>query len=234
MPARFASAGLCFVLSRIQSVCLPGPLSTDRSAGHPSRLRAITLETTMKKIALAASVLTLIASPAFAQSTQTVTVNGSVAKQCGLGNQSGGGSGGHTPTVTMNNITDGNGFLNTNASVNIGFGNVWCNGPASLSLAPTSFANDTPVTDANSFVNKLDMIVDGGETPARSILVYFGGGVATTAAPKTFSIPQEFETGTGDFQTARVRLALPSGTAGNDRPIAGAYSGSVILTVSPS
>lgn len=188
----------------------------------------------MKKIALAASVLTLIASPAFAQSTQTVAVNGSVAKQCGLGNQSGGGSSGHTANVTMNNITDANGFLNADASVNIGFGNVWCNGPANLSLTPSAFANATPVADAASFVNKLDMIVDGGANPARSILVYLGGGQATTAAPKNFTIPQEFETGTGDFQTARVRLALPAGTSGNDRPIAGDYSGAVVLTVSPS
>ena len=185
----------------------------------------------MKTILLGAAALSLLAAPAFA-ADQVVNVGGTVASLCGLGNQSGGGTGGHTPNVAITNIVDpSTGLLNTAASVTIGFGNVWCNGPSDLSLAATPFASSTAVSDTSSFTNKLDLIVDGGATPARSILLYLGGGEARTGVPKAASPTRAFETGIGDFQSARVRLALPTGTVGNDRPVAGNYSGSVTLTV---
>ena len=172
----------------------------------------------MKAILMGAAALSLLAAPAFAQS-QEVEVTGNVEAQCGLGNQSGGGTGGYT------------------ASVDIGFGNVWCNSPADLSLEASAFETASPVTDTGSFRNSVDMIVDGAQTTyaAGSIFVYFGGATeARTGSPAQFSIPQEFETGTGRFQAARVRLSLPAGNPGNDRPVAGDWSGTVTLTVSPS
>ena len=188
----------------------------------------------MKAILMGAAALSLLAAPAFAQS-QSVEVNGTVDKQCGLGNQSGGGTGGYTALVDLGEITDTNGFLDTNAAVNIGFGNVWCNAPASLSLSATSFDADVVATDTSSFVDNLDMIVDGNTGLGGSVFAYLGGATqARTGSPAEFDIPQEFETGTGRFQSARVRLALPTGTAGNDRPVAGDWSGTVTLTVSPS
>ena len=190
----------------------------------------------MKAILMGAAALSLLAAPAFAQS-QEVEVTGNVEAQCGLGNQSGGGTGGYTASVDMGDISDANGFLDTNKSVDIGFGNVWCNSPADLSLEASAFETASPVTDTGSFRNSVDMIVDGAQTTyaAGSIFVYFGGATeARTGSPAQFSIPQEFETGTGRFQAARVRLSLPAGNPGNDRPVAGDWSGTVTLTVQPS
>lgn len=187
----------------------------------------------MKKIALLAAAATLIAAPAFAQSSvsRTVNVNTTVAGQCGLDNQSGGGTGGYTPTVSFADITDANGFLDTAATVNIGFGNVWCNSAANLSLTASSFDSDVTAVDTGSFVDNLDMIVDGQTGLGGSIMTYFGGGEARTGTPKLATIPFAFETGTGRFQNAAVRLALPTGTAGNDRPVAGNWTGTVTLNV---
>lgn len=186
----------------------------------------------MKTIALAVSALALIASPALAQQSRAVNLEATVAGQCGLDNQSGGGQGGHTADVEVGTIVDDNGFLDTTKAVTIGFGNVWCNGPAVLSLTPTALSNPVQVQDVNSFVNKVDMIVDGATGTGGSIMTYFGGRVATTAAPlDNISIGSAFETGVGRFSQARVTFALPAGTAGNDRPIAGTYTGSVTLKV---
>ena len=189
----------------------------------------------MKKIALLAAAATLIAAPAFAQSTQTVTVTTNVAGQCGLGNQSGGGEGGYTSSVSFADITDENGFLDTDASVLIGFGNVWCNSAATLSMVPSNFNAAVEAQDSSSFVDDLNLIVDGDTGTGGSIMAYFGGRVATSESPlNNISIGSAFETGTGRFQQARVTLGLPAGTAGNDRPVAGAWTGTVTLTVSPS
>lgn len=185
----------------------------------------------MKTILLGAAALSLLAAPAFA-ADQTVTIGGTVASQCGLGNQSGGGTGGYTSSVNFANIVDpATGLLDTNASATIGFGNVWCNGPSTLSLAATPFVTGTTVTDTSSFTNALDLVVDGGTNANRSIMVYLGARQVRTGSPATRDLTNAFETGVNDFQSARVRLALPTGTVGNDRPVAGTYAGSVTLTV---
>ncbi len=190
----------------------------------------------MKALMLGVAALSMLAVPALAQ-TQAVAVNATVGAACGLDNQSGGGTGGYTPTATINSMIDGNGFLNTSASATIGFGNVWCNGASSLGLTATPFVTTTTNTDPSSFVSAVDMIVDGGTTPNRSVLLYFGDlgtKQARTGSPLSFTNPGAFETGNGDFQTARVRLALPATTSGQDRPLAGLYNGTVTLTVSPN
>lgn len=188
----------------------------------------------MKKILIAAAALSTLAAPAFAQTTQNVAVTGSVAKQCGLGNQSGGGTGGYTPTLALGSLVDGNGQLSVTPQ-NIGFGNVWCNGPASVSLSATALQSDsTAPFDSSSFVNKLDLIVDGTGLSG-SIFSYLGAATQVrTGAPATNNVAGAFETGTNNYQKARVSVALPTGTVGNDRPVAGGYSGSITLTVSPT
>ena len=199
----------------------------------------------MKKILLGAAALSMLAAPAFAQFapvgpaaapttvSSVVAVTGSVAKQCGLGNQSGGGgNGGYTPTLALGSLVDGNGQLNV-AAQNIGFGNVWCNSAATVALSTTQLTTLTPNTDPTSFTNKLDLIIDGQTGLGGSVFAYLGGATqATLAAPASASTAGAFETGTGAFQSARVRVALPSTSTSGDRPVAGAYTGTITFKVS--
>lgn len=188
----------------------------------------------MKTIVIAAAAASLLAAPAFAQTTRSVDVTGNVAKLCGLDNQSGGGTGGYTPTVALGSLVNNNGQLDV-APRNIGFGNVWCNAPATLTLAASKLTTATSVTDTASFTNKLDLVVDNATGDGGSIFAYLGGAAsARSEAPVSYALNQEFETGIGRFSRARLSVALPTGTVGNDRPVAGAYTGSVTLTVTPN
>jgi hypothetical protein len=190
----------------------------------------------MKKILLGAAALSMLAAPAFAQSTQSqnVVVNGSVAPLCGLGNQSGGGTGGYTPTLSLGSLVDGNGQLRS-ISENIGFGNVWCNSKTVLTLGATKLTTQTLLSDPSSFVNELDLIVDSDTGEGGSIFPYFGTATQVrSGATITNNLGGDFETGIGKYQKARVRVALPTGTVGNDRPVAGAYTGSITLNVTAS
>lgn len=196
----------------------------------------------MKTTLIAAAALSLLAAPAFAQvgpvgpgpstASQTVAVTGSVAKLCGLGNQSGGGTGGHTATVALGSIVDANGQLAV-APQNIGFGNVWCNAPASVTLSATQLTTTSPVTDTSSFVNALDLIVDNDTGTGGSIFAYLGSATSIRSSSISHALNQEFETGTGRFTQARLSVALPASVSGNDRPVAGSYTGSITFKVSP-
>ena len=191
----------------------------------------------MKRILSAAvAVAALVAAGAASAEESQLNVTGNVSKQCGLGNQSGGGTGGKTQPVNLGSIVDGNGQLSV-APQTIGFGNVWCNAPATISLAVSALQNtSTAPFDSSSFVNKLDMIVEK-PTSGGSIFSYFAPGTTsarTGTAPITNNIAGAFETGTLAYQGAVLKVALPTGTQGNDRPTAGDYAGTVTLTVTPS
>lgn len=185
----------------------------------------------MKTILMAASALSLLAAPAFAQSTgsSSVVVNGSVAGMCGVGNQSGGGTTtGNTP-VSLGSLIDGDGFLSV-AAKTIDFGNMWCNKAATLTVSASILQGDQPVgPDTGSFVNQLDMHVSGAVLDT-----YMGGAVAHTGTDAVASIGHAFETGTGTYSKATLNVTLPAGTVGNDRPVAGAYTGTVTFTASAS
>lgn len=192
------------------------------------------------KIALvaltAASLLT--AAPAFAAGASTnVTINGTVPGLCGTGNQSGGGTrASGTDVVTIANLVDANGFLSV-ADRDIEFDNLWCNTPSTLTMAVTPLATLSPVSDPSSFVNHLDMIV-GNDGGAKVLQTYFGGATSVSSAVNggilTYSFPGAFETGTGQYSKASLKITLPQGTVGNDRPVAGDYSGTVTITAVPN
>ena len=185
----------------------------------------------MKTILMAASALSLLAAPAaFAQDgSSAIVVNGSVAGMCGAGNQSGGGTTtGNTP-VALGSLIDGNGQLSV-AATEIDFGNMWCNAPADLTVSASILQGSNPVgPDSTSFVNQLDMHVSGAV-----IDTYMGGGTASTGADLSASIGHAFETGTGPYSKATLNVTLPAGTSGNDRPVAGDYTGTVTFTASVS
>lgn len=180
----------------------------------------------MKTILMAASALSLLAAPAFAQdASSAITINGSVDGMCGAGNQSGGGVvTGNTP-VELGSLIDGNGQLNV-AAQTLQFDNMWCNGPANLTISATDLATDVVVLDTGSFVNSLDMVVTGNV-----INTYMGGGEARTGTDKQAAIGAAFETGTGQYGQATLNVVLPSGHNG-DRPVAGDYTGTVTFTAS--
>jgi hypothetical protein len=187
----------------------------------------------MKTILMAASALSLLAAPAaFAQSADsTVSVTGTVAGLCGIGNQSGGGTA-SASAVTYSSLIDANGFLNA-AEQEITFGNIWCNAPATLSLEASALSTPVTVLDTGSFVNTLDLHVSGKLIDTYFITVADGSS-AKTGTPLNSSIPAAFETGTGQYSKAKLNVTLPAGTVGQDRPVAGAYTGSVTLTVTPT
>jgi len=187
----------------------------------------------MKTILMAASALSLLAAPAaFAQSVSTVNVGGSVGALCGLGNQSGGGVSAPTTNVALGSMIDGNGFLNV-GSQEISFGNVWCNNAATVNLTVGALTTGTLNTDPSSFTNTLDMHL-APLSNGKSVLVYLGATEAHTGAPLTNNTAGAFESGVNDYSKAVLSVSLPAGTAGNDRPVAGTYSGSIVLSVSTS
>lgn len=181
-----------------------------------------------KTILMAATALSLLAAPAFAQDASSqIVVNGSVAGMCGAGNQSGGGVvTGNTP-IDLGSLVDANGQLSV-AATTLQFDNMWCNGPANLTISATALSNPTTVLDTGSFVNALDMVVTGNV-----INTYMGGGEARTGADKTAAVGFAFETGTGQYGRATLNVVLPAGHNG-DRPVAGDYSGTVTFTASAS
>ena len=185
----------------------------------------------MKIALMAASALSLIAAPAFAQNQTTVNVTGNVAALCGAGgHSSGGASADQIVTVPGGALTDADGRVEAKV-LNFNLGNLWCNGPSSVSvkvnpLKHVSIADGT--FDAGSFFNRIDMVFDG---PLTSL--YFPGGTGDTDSSATGqyagTIAQAFETGQGQYAASTLTLIAPP----TDRPLAGDYEGSVVVTVAP-
>ena len=189
-----------------------------------------------KSLIVAASALTIIAAPAFAQSTATgeIALNATVAKACGVGNHLSGAAaapGWDQGDLTVDLTNAGNGQFNGAEWTNRSFGNVWCNGPATVTLEAAALTTSTPVLDTGSFTNRFDLEVttDAG--------VYVGQGtdfVLATASEasgvKTVSagVPAAFETGLQRFGGADSIKVLKNPL--NKRPVAGDYTGYLRFT----
>lgn len=177
----------------------------------------------MKRLLIAAAALSFVAGPSLAQDAGSlVVIGGSVGGKCGTTGSS---------SVSLGSLIDGEGFLSV-ADRAIDFGEMWCNAPADVTMEVEALQGDAPVgPDASSFVNRLDMIVSGGVLDA-----YFGGalrtgpgGVAAQAVGAT-----GFAFSTGASAPANLSVELPVGTTGDDRPVAGDYTGSITFTASVS
>ena len=192
----------------------------------------------MKKIALAVSALSLMATPVLAQNvpvagptqSSVVEVTGSVPKLCGVGFQSGGGSS-NVVDADFDIFTDNQGRLNTSLSKVVEFGNIWCNTPATLKMEVSKFAHVGPIvptSDPSSFDSQFDLLV----TPPAGggIFVYLGGATqaSSAGAPIENTGLQAFETGTGQYQRANVAIRHEAGST--DRPYAGDYAGTITVT----
>lgn len=195
----------------------------------------------MKTLLAAVSAIGLLASaPAYAQSTATgeILLNATVTPACGVGNHlSGPGvAAGFTDADITVNLANANGQFAGQTFTNRSFGNVWCNGPANVTMSVGALTSASSTTDTTSFANRFDIEVttDAG--------VYLGlgqdavlstVGEASGIKSVTFAMPQAFETGTGRFGGADSIRVLPS-MRGTDmrRPVAGTYSGYVRFTAS--
>jgi hypothetical protein len=176
----------------------------------------------MQRLLIAAAALSFMAGPALAQDTGSAAViGGTVGGKCGTTGSS---------SVDLGPLTDGQGFLSV-ADRAIDFGEMWCNAPADLTMEVEALQGDGPVSDASSFVNRLDMTVSGGVMDT-----YFGGDLRTGpgGAAGQAGASTGFAFSTGASAPATLSVDLPAGTIGNDRPVAGAYTGSIIFTASVS
>jgi len=197
----------------------------------------------MKKLLIAAlAASTFAATPAFAQATGEIALNANVATQCGTGNHVSGATG--DPAWDQSDITVNlagtNGQFAGQTFTNRSFGNVWCNGPATVTISVGAMQNPTVVGDTGSFTNRFDVrvVTDAG--------VYVGGGqnmVLTTVgqasgvASAQGSVPGAFETGFGRFGGAdsiEVLRAMRSDGEGPLRAVSGAYQGYVRFTATAS
>ena len=193
----------------------------------------------MKKLLIAAlAASTFAATPAFAQATGEILISANVATQCGTGNHVSGATA--DPTFDQTDITvdlaGTNGQFSGQTFTNRSWGNVWCNGPAQVTISVGALQNATPVGDTGSFTNRFDVrvVTDAG--------VYVGGGqnmVLTTlgqasgVASATGHVPGAFETGFqrfGGADSIEVLRAMRPDGEGPLRAVSGAYSGYVRFT----
>ena len=187
-------------------------------------------------LVLAASAIATVAAPAFADTTasgnsSTISLSANVVAACGVGNhRSGATSGaGNTTDATYNLTADGAGQFKTAQTQNRSFGNVWCNGPATVSVEASQLSTPTAVADTSSFTNMFDVEVSGGA------MIYVGGGTLATngSATKTQSanLPAAFETGLGTYSSVDIKVLPALGSGAQPlRPVAGAYTGHVTIT----
>lgn len=164
-----------------------------------------------------AAAATLFAAPAFAQSAQSsINLQASVTPACGIANPS--------QSVDLGEIAvSTTGHVASQAS-NQDFGNIWCNATGnSISIALEALETDNTSPDP-TFTNVVHFEV----TSSNPGLV---GQTASSASPTALTVSglPAFETGTGAFDDYTITtLADPT-----HRPIAGAYEGSIQVTVTP-
>lgn len=185
----------------------------------------------MKTLLMAASALSLLAAPAFAQSTSTVNLTGNVAALCGTGGHSSGGVSAPTASqdIIISGLTDADGRV-VAQDIDVGFGNLWCNSAASLTLKVNPLMNTVTTTDTGSFFSRIDMEVSGALLDTYFVAAQAGSPTSVGDGEYTATIPQAFETGTGAYDNATISIIAPS----QDRPVAGDYNGSVVVTISNS
>ena len=187
-----------------------------------------------KTLFIAASALSMVvAAPAFAQTgnSESINLTANVGKACGVGNHlSGAMTGtGDQSDIVIDDLADEQGQFNAAKTFNRSFGNVWCNGPATVTIAATKLATTESTTDLGSFTNAFDLEVSGGA------MIYADGGTLNTAiagqSSKSNGINQAFETGLGAFSSVDIKVQ-PSltGNGRAKRPVAGLYKGTVTIT----
>jgi len=200
------------------------------------------MEVIMKTLLVAASAIGLLASaPVYAQSVKTVTVSGSVTGACGLGNHKSGASeapGWAQGDIDLGEMAGADGKLDIDPA-NLSqrsFGNVWCNGPADVTIEVSALTNSTAGApeDSSSFANQFDMKITG--SLGGNAFGNGGGGLTVSSSGGTTGVKDDihtagaFETGLQQYSGFNLEVLNP----GNLRPVAGDYSGTIKLTATIS
>lgn len=156
------------------------------------------------------------AAPALAQDSETITIQSSVTPFCANFTSS------STP-LNLGDLSGPNGFLvsafvgDTSREVAAGY---YCNAPSKVTLKALPLLHTTVVTvsDATSFTNRVDY-------EASLTWDDVTGSVVSTVVDGVEILAAEANIG-----AVVIDVGAPSVT-GNRRPVAGAYAGSVQLTI---
>lgn len=188
----------------------------------------------MKRIILAASALSLLAAPAFAQSysggaSDSVVLSGSVAKACNIMGS------GATIDLTSSLAINDEGFLQIPANqftqvadLGAAFGNVWCNTKANVTMSGDLLSADNNTSTANNWAGT-------GFTHKIAVGVFDlnVGGVAVpfiNTGSDQFSASAQSDKHFAGPVTGSLRIFNDA----TRRPIAGQYEATWTLTVAPA
>jgi hypothetical protein len=190
----------------------------------------------MKKFLIAALATTAFAAtPAFAQTAQgEILVSANVAKACGVGDHlSGAAAAPGWDQSDISVVVGADSRIATQTFTNRSFGNVWCNGPATVTLAVGALRGGSATTDTSSFTNRFDIsvVTDAGVYIGQGQdynLTTIGDGSGDKAVSGAPNSGGAFETGLQRFGGADSITvhADPS----NRRATAGSYSGYLRFT----
>lgn len=187
----------------------------------------------MKALLITASALTLLAAPAFAQSSQNSTVNleASVAPMCQMTT-----AGSSTYNINTNphnagSIVDSDGTLKAQTSAPVLLSafaggaplEAWCNGLAST-ITLTADGLSGPADEGSSeFDNYIDLALEGWQVDGIAIpdVQTAGGAAATSGAVASGVFSGSFDGNIRFIDTGR-------------KIVAGAYTGSFSLTIAAS
>src|SRR3978361_1774043 len=115
----------------------------------------------MKKLLIAALAATTAfrATPALAQTAQgEIALSANVAKACGVGDHlSGAASAPGWDQADIAVAVDGHALSQTQTFTTRSFGNVWCNGPATVTLSVGALRGGSATADTSSFTNRFDV-----------------------------------------------------------------------------
>ncbi len=188
----------------------------------------------MKRIILAASALSLLAAPAFAQSysggaSDSVVLSGSVAKACNIMGS------GATIDLTSSLAINDEGFLQIPANqftqvadLGAAFGNVWCNTKANVTMSGDLLSADGNISTANNWAGT-------GFTHKIAVGV-FDLNVGGVAVPNVNTGQDQFSASAQSAQhfAGPVTGSLRIYNDATRRPIAGLYEATWTLTVAPA
>lgn len=165
----------------------------------------------MKKLLMAAvAASALAATPALADTVSTYAVTGSVGEVCSA-NTSG--------TIAFGALTDGNGALTaTSQSANADTG-AYCNGAATTVEVTHSDLKNTTVAAG------LVTSPPSGFTGTVSFVPEVVAGATTITGDKA--------SGTSLGAFSGLTVSATSLSAGGSKPLAGSYSGSIVITLTP-
>ena len=171
----------------------------------------------MKKILIAAtSLAAMTATPAFAASNASYSFDGSVAALCSIS--------GHGASVSFGALTDGNGaYTGNSTSQDATDDNAYCN-QANTQATITHTNLYTSNAASTGFTNVVPM--------SASLSTTEGGSLAdATAAVGTGTSTGSSGT-IGAFTGLKVTATL--GSIGSSKLVAGSYSGTITITLTPS